>query len=324
MIRRGTFAVGLALLLAGMAASNAVGAPKPGQLDGLKTPLGKSGFRKLAPGVETTIPILRSEEETHDVHNVVELVPGVPNLKWTPYDVSLSKTLHSKAQKVTFRRPIWNLEFTFKPMRMIWVDVPQPNGKLQRKLIWYLVYRVKNSGRHMKPVRQAKGSYKVQLDDNVGNVANNTRLHFFPHFVLESHEFNNKGYLDRLVPTAIGPIQKREDPKRRLLNSVQMSRISIPISTKREDNSVWGVATWENVDPKIDFFSVYIRGLTNAYRWKDRPELVKPGVPPGTGRSYKRRTLRLNFWRPGDQFLQHEKEFRFGIPGKVDHEWVWR
>ena len=45
------------------------------------------------------------------------------------------------AKDVTFRHDVWVLRFRFKPMRMMWVDVPQPSGFMQRKLIWYMVYR---------------------------------------------------------------------------------------------------------------------------------------------------------------------------------------
>ena len=32
--------------------------------------------------------------------------------------------------------------------------------------------------------------------------------------------------------------------------------------------TLWGVATWEDIDPRIVRFSVYVFGLTNAYRGK--------------------------------------------------------
>ena len=44
------------------------------------------------------------------------------------------------------------LDFKFKPVRMIWVDIPQPSGYMQRKLIWYMVYSVTNTGKVMHPV----------------------------------------------------------------------------------------------------------------------------------------------------------------------------
>ena len=61
---------------------------------------------------------------------------------------------------------------------------------------------------------------------------------------------------------------------------------------------------------------------------------TRPGDPPGTGRTFTRKILQLNFWRPGDDYLQNEKEIRFGVArGKADlydvpegvaYRWVYR
>ena len=99
------------------------------------------------------------------------------------------------------------------------------------------------------------------------------------------------------------------------------------------------------VDPRSDFFSIYVRGLTNAYRWQDPPNGFKAGDPPGTGRRFLYKTLQLNFWRPGDSLDHNEDEIRFGVPNqnqlpsgitedqvlkayglkeRVDYQWVYR
>ena len=49
------------------------------------------------------------------MHNVVELLTVDNNFDW--------------AKEVTFRHDVWSLDFKFKPVRMMWVDVPQPTGK---------------------------------------------------------------------------------------------------------------------------------------------------------------------------------------------------
>ena len=61
-----------------------------------------------------------------------------------------------------FRREIWCLEFSFKPLRMIEVDVPLPAGGTQRKLVWYLVYRVRNTGQVLKPVEGEGGVFTAE------------------------------------------------------------------------------------------------------------------------------------------------------------------
>ena len=80
---------------------------------------------------------------------------------------------------------------------------------------------------------------------------------------------------------------------------------------KGQETTTWGVATWEDVDPATDHFSIYVQGLTNAYRWVDPPGAYKKGNPPGTGRQFYPKTLVLNFWRPGDKEIEHEGEIRF-------------
>ena len=50
----------------------------------------------------------------------------------------------------------------------------------------------------------------------------------------------------------------------------------------------------------------------------------KPGDPPTTGRQLLQKNLMLNFWRPGDEFVEDQRMIRFGIPGQVDYSWVYR
>ncbi len=290
------------------------------------------GNRVLAPGVETTIAPQIVPEETTSAHDLIEILAD-KGLDWTPQEEPTTQTLYAKSQDVRFRRDIWALEFSFKPMRMIWVDVPRPDGKMNRTLVWYMVYRVKNTGAHIQPTSDESGAFDTEP-------AEPSPLRFVPQFVLESQELARDGrktyraYLDQLVPMAIDAIRRREDPSRPLLNSVEISQKEIPVSTPDDDNSVWGVATWTDVDPEIDHFSVFVGGLTNAYKWVDDASEFQLGDPVGTGRRIVAKVLQLNFWRPGDEFLENEAEIRFGVPtGKSDrygvkegvaHQWVFR
>jgi hypothetical protein len=254
-------------------------------------------YRKLAPGIMKVVKPELLVEETFCRHDIVELLAVDPGFKW--------------ARDIPFRRDIWGLEFQFKPMRMIWVDIPQTDtDRMRRQLVWYLIYSVTNSQKVLHPVEQADGTW------NVEEIAR--PLKFIPQFLLEAPEFN-KVYPDQLIPVAIGPIRMREDSNRRLLNTVEMSQQAI-----QPGETVWGVATWVGVDSRIDRFSVYVQGLTNAYRWRDEPGAYKKGDPLGKGRRLSRKTLKLNFWRPGDEFFEHEGEIRYGMPGGLDYEWVWR
>lgn len=288
--------------------------------------------RQLAPGVLTTIPPNFAPEDTVSTHDVVEIRAN-PGLQWNPEFLSATKTLYGMADDVKFRRNVWCLELSFKPLRMIEVDVPLASGGAQRKLIWYLVYRVRNTGQVLKPVQGEDGVFTAE-------VAPGAPIRFLPQFVLESQDRQPSGepvsiaYLDRVIPAAVQAITQREMPGQRLLNSVEMAEQPIPVSGERIDKAVWGVATWTDVEPRIDFLSVYVGGLSNAYRWEDTPGRYRPGDAPGKGRAFARKILQLNFWRPGDELLQSERELRYGVPvGKADlygvpegvaYRWVYR
>lgn len=233
--------------------------------------------------------------ETVSRHDIVELTAVDPSFDW--------------AKNVAFRRDIWHLEFKFKPLRRMLVDIPQATGRMQRKAIWYLVYSVTNTGKVLHPVAEQDGTYKIEQID--------VPVHFAPEFLLYSPQYN-KTYPDRVIPTALGPIRSREDAKREFLTTVEMVRDIAPGET------FWGVAMWEDLDPRIDRFSIFVSGLTNAYEWQDRPGAFQPGSPLGTGRRLARRTLELNFSWPGDPYNRSEEQIQYGIRGEVDYRWVYR
>lgn len=289
-------------------------------------------LRSFAPGVLTTISPALAPEDTVSTHDLVE-VRSDPALRWEPEYVTPSRTLYGMSEGVKFRRDVWGLEFSFKPLRMVHVDVPQPSGRMQRKLIWYLVYNVRNTGEILTPVEGDDGV--VTAEPGRGGP-----VRFVPHFVLESHDRTptgervEKAYLDRVIPAAMEVIRRREARGQQLLNSAEIAELEIPVSDDRTDRSVWGVAMWTDVDPRIDFFSIYVGGLSNAYRWIDEPGAYRPGDPPGKGRRFARKTLQLNFWRPGDELSTDETAIRYGVPlGKahlydspagVAYQWVFR
>jgi hypothetical protein len=195
------------------------------------------------------------------------------------------------------------------------------------------VYRIRNTGAALKPVAEGQGQFTAQP-------AEPSPRRFVPEFVIEAHDVDRTGkkqfraYLDRIVPVAMDPIRRREAGGRLLHNSVTISDQEIPVVTNSEDEGVWGVAMWEDVDPSIDHFSIYVGGLTNAYDWADPPGAYAAGDPPGKGRRFTQKMLQLNFWRPGDEHDQHEREFRLGVaPSRanlygvkegVAHRWTYQ
>lgn len=293
---------------------------------------GSSEAPQFAPGVLTIIPPDVDSEDTVSVHDIIELRANVA-LKRKPAIDTESRTLYEMAKDVKFRHDVWCLEFAFKPLRMLAVDIPQESGRMRRKLVWYMVYRVRNTGVGLAPQELADGTFET--------VEKSTEeIRFIPQFILTSQDRGRDGkpvrkaYLDRIIPSALVAIQRREMPRGELLNSVEISEQLLEAEAGREVGGLWGVAIWEDVDPQIDFFSVYVNGLTNAYDWQDDPEQFQPGDPVGTGREFTRKQLQLNFWRPGDAYAEEEREIRYGVaPGKselygtgegVAHRWIYR
>lgn len=313
----------------------------------------ESGILKVIP------PEPVAEETFTDARPIVELInnPAVPT--WKPnftYKGDTAKvhsgaTLRDLASKAVYRRSIWNLEFSFKPLRMIEVDVPQPSGKMQRKSLFYLVYRVKNNGYHYGFKADAdQWDHKTYSLERI-----NQPVFFFPQLVLQANtpkvetvngerreSYETKEYLDRVIPAAMKPIADRERLGGPMYDSVTITKVSIPVSDAKVDRSIWGVAIWEDLDARTDFFSVFVQGLTNAYKFEDPAGAFKAGDPPGTGRKFTIKNLQLNFHRAGDADLQHEEELHYGVPldrsptrqadilklygvsEPIDHQWVYR
>ena len=127
------------------------------------------GYRKLAPGVMQSIDPAKKVRETFARHDIVELLAIDPNFDW--------------AKGIPFRHDVWHLEFKFKPVRMISVDVPQRSGKMRQELIWYIVYSISNHGQAMHPTKEANGTYKVESVD--------LPVRFVPEFLLETDKEGN-------------------------------------------------------------------------------------------------------------------------------------
>ncbi len=187
----------------------------------------------------------------------------------------------------SLREGIWILEFAFKPVRVITVEIP---GK-GRRPVHYLYYRVIN---------------------NTGK----PRM-FVPHFILVTDPLNRRdkvhSYEDTVLPNAVEVIHAHEDSSTPLLGAVDVVGIFPPSGTKvGVDDAVFGVAIWEGVDPKADRFSVYVQGLSDGY------QVVTP--PDGGAPQVYYKTLRIDFDRPGDEFNINSREIHLADP---PYEWVY-
>lgn len=273
------------------------------------------GFRPLAPGTLIVIPPDTSVDDTMQRGDILEITRGRTDREWSPKRDSPGATLIEQAKNRTYPRDVWCLEFAYKPPRLIDVDVPGPELKMRRKRLWYLLYRVKNVG--------GRRTVTAQDDDTAFSRERfETPVRFLPHFVLESIEglsraegaLSYRGYLDRVVPAAIEPIKRREAIPGRLHDSASM--VETPIAPGEER---WGVAIWEDIDPRIDFFSIYVRGLTNSIRWRlNENAAFAEEDPPGVGTDHALESLRLDFWRAGDEHDAAEQEVRIGHAGLLE------
>lgn len=299
---------------------------------------------RFAPGTVNVVPPAAEPEETFTGPiSLRDLIDAHPEIEWSapdfpdqkPYFDARTRTLKAMAEQVILRREIYCFEFAFKPLRQMVIDIPQPNGRLQRKPIWYMVYRVRYTGGDLRPAETTEATAAVdRLYSRIEKVSYESRR-FFPMVVLVDHETDQQ-FVDRIIPAAVDKIKAREKITTTLHNSVEMTKIPIPRSTDPAAEGVWGVLTWEDVEPQIDFLSLYVYGLTNAFQRVEEPAAI--GEKP----KLIKKALQLNFYRPGDSVRETEDLIRFGVPAfadseeqayileqyglqkRVDYQWIYR
>lgn len=242
--------------------------------DEKKQPEPQPGDAAPQQPVNPNLPPLLPKPPSPDPIPEVELVGtlpthpirrGTPGPNWVQADATaLPKD----------REGIWILEFAFRPMRMIEVDIP---GK-GRRMVHYLYYRVVN--RTGKPRR------------------------FVPQFTLVDDK--GKRYDDVVLPLAVKNIQAREDPRIDLLGAVNVMGMIPPSTKEGVDDAVYGVAIWDSVDFHADSFKVFVRGLSDGFQVVQPPGDAKPFT--------RFKSLRIDFQRPGDARKPNEREIRLMDP----------
>jgi hypothetical protein len=229
------------------------------------------------------------------------------------------------------------LEIKYKPVRMIPVDIPSADGAHRLPTqVWSIVYQVTNPGKAYQPVEKDDELNKLDVSNKLYKMETVDKpVRFTPVFTLETHNTLvkekpgfSKAAVEQYIPLALPAIRNREDRNRQFLTSQEMSQKEI-----RVGETVWGVATWQDVDPNNVWFSVYIEGLTNSYKWNDDPAkyaAFKSGTSKAPFREISAKVLKLNFWRPGDEFDVRETQVRIGVPElpggpkvRPPFEWVW-
>ena len=289
--------------------------------------------RNLASGVMTVVSPDQDSEDTALGPFDLDFVAKHPELDWTapdfpeskPHFASPAETLLALSKDIVFRHDVWGIRFSFKPARLIEVNVPLGNGKFKKKVVWYLLYKVQYDGEDLSPNVEAEvpgAPDRIRFES----------VRFLPRFSLLSKE-RNISIDAQILPTALEAIAAKERIGKPLHDHVEIGKFDITASTPEDDKSLWGVATWTDVDPRIDFFAVDVRGLTNAYKIR---------IDSDGKKNFDRKTLRIYFWRPGDVIDESKDRILLGLPAfeskdrvdyylkqynlkeRLDYQWIYR
>ena len=199
------------------------------------------------------------------------------------------------------RQPdIWMMEVQFKPMRMVYVEIPDlKTGELRPEQVWYLAWRsvVRNVDH-----RDVDVTAPVNVLDSLPGPRQ-----FVPEFTLVTYDDPKSEIPDQILQDEILPaamVQIRRIERAPHLDSVQVIQ-DVPAAVEQAEEEIpwiYGAATWRGVDPETDFFKVIIGGFTNQYEIRkaddDSPQIW-------------RKVIVQKYTRPGDRFDTSQREFLF-------------
>ena len=201
---------------------------------------------------------------------------------------------------------LWLLEAQFKKMRMVRLPVTDPRtGRRNEEAVWYMVFKLTN--RDLERPEDNSDTIPVNVED-----PSPTKI-FQPQFTLVTNDNDgSQTYHDVILPEVQRQIERRE--RIQLHNPTELIGTLPQLTAAAEDDaqkSLYGVAIWRNIDPRTDFFSVYMSGICSAYQISTDAE----------GRTIcSQKTVVQDFWRPGDEVGGDEREIRF----KGEPRWVYR
>lgn len=274
--------------------------------------------RPLAPGVlEVVEPFL----DARDSYSVPMRMPDLAAEAYQGYYTPQSQTLHGQTRHVILFRNVWQVEFATTGLRQIQLAYRRPDGSTENRHYWYLVYRLRDSGKSLSYEDVSKeGAFEYIRKELRFDVSKTDRAlgpgKVLPAFTLEGWVTDADGartlvsYRDQYLPEVVREIQRVEDPNIRLYDQQEISTTEIPLAETGSSPGVWGAAVWEGVDPRVNYVSVFVKGLTNA--WQIDP--ASRGAATMAETRILHKTLQLNFWRPGDEVLQHRDDVHYGIP----------
>ncbi|WP_145454132.1 hypothetical protein [Gimesia panareensis] len=209
---------------------------------------------------------------------------------------TIKADLTATGEERAAQKSLWVLDATFKPMRMIRMDLTNPKtGKKEKTLVWYLVYKCV-----LRPLERP-GTTSDLTPQNAEVPPLGPSL-FVPEVTLITNDNGQQTiYPNQIMPEAEAIINQRE--RREFKNAVDIIG-ELPPETPadaKSENAIYGVCVWTGVDPNTDYFTILFSGLSNGYKKVEGPDGKELTL---------RKVLVQQYWRPGDQFGQQEQEFR--------------
>lgn len=214
----------------------------------------------------------------------------------------------ASGEELASQPELWVMDVNFKPMRQIIVELTDPQtGQKKPQYVWYIAYRAVNRKLANRAVAEAPVN---ELDPPV------IPPQFIPVFTLQTTDTDvPKLYQDQILPEALAAINLREKSK---LKSSVSAVMDVPPATEpgaADQQVIEGVATWTGIDGEADRYTVYLTGFSNGFR--------KVAGPDGA-EVVQWKTIRLKYWRPGDNLNQREPEIRLETDAANQPMWIYR
>ncbi|QDT97493.1 hypothetical protein [Gimesia aquarii] len=236
---------------------------------------------------------------------LILLICGCLHLSWTDNQAvaqnltrgfTIKADLAATGEERAAQKSLWVLDATFKPMRMVRMDLTNPKtGKKEKTLVWYIVYKCV-----LRPIERRDDTDEFTPENE--KVPPPGPALFVPEVTLITNDNGQqKIYPNQILPEAEKIINQRE--RRQFKNAVDIIG-ELPAETPKnakDENAIYGLCVWTGIDPNTDYFTLLFSGLSNGYKNVEGPD----------GKTITlRKVLVQQYWRPGDEFGQQEQEFR--------------
>ncbi len=211
-------------------------------------------------------------------------------------------------EELSAQPELWMMEVHFKPMRQVIVELTDPQtGKKKPQYVWYIAYRAINRKLANRSIANAPVN---EIDAPV------IPPQFIPVFTLKTSDTDEpKIYQDQVLPEAVAAINQREKSSYKTSVSVVSDLPEATEPGSPNQKVLQGIATWTNIDPKADRYTVYLTGFSNGFR----------KVPGPDGEEVVQwKTIQMKYWRPGDELNQREPEIRIETDAANQPMWIFR